>query len=447
MKISLAVLVTAGAVLSAKAATAAWGCYDPMPGHPTEAERQSFIAEISPMAIAAERQHGVPAAALAGMAIVESGYGWTRTALEANNLFGWKYYSSGSAGGRAAYVLTCQPPEDVNNRYVHFVDRADAIDFVATRLATIAAYRADTAAYVQARARGDDPVAAVDAWLAGIADPYNWKPSEYVRTVRRMMNDPFMPSDTMSADRSLYRLSQTLPAASEGRAMADSDGPYISRAKALYARLVGQGYMEKNCRPTDLLPDGWAGFPVQRCEYTELGAAAVVHLLDADADRLAAWTVSACRDAGATQIDRCIDVVFDQIKGASGTQFPVAGYVIEPAHAVGGHGNGPMCALFRDGVTIATQTTDTRAPVSGRCGPDEANAEPVMRAKTYARIASTTREQYRQAGGTDEVGNSASRDVRWLATVRRLYQQAWSSPRNELISAWAISAKKEGRFR
>jgi hypothetical protein len=71
-----------------------WGCYDPKPGHPTAAERQQFVNDISTHAVYAEQNHGVPAAALVAMAIVESGYGWTRTALEAHNFFGWKFYSA-----------------------------------------------------------------------------------------------------------------------------------------------------------------------------------------------------------------------------------------------------------------------------------------------------------------------------------------------------------------
>src|SRR5437870_3878845 len=77
-----------------------WDCYAPKPGHPTADEKEAFVAEISPLAARAEGTHGVPAAGLAAMAILESGYGWTRMALNANNLFGWKYVSAASAGGR-----------------------------------------------------------------------------------------------------------------------------------------------------------------------------------------------------------------------------------------------------------------------------------------------------------------------------------------------------------
>ena len=67
-----------------------WGCYDPKPGHPTAEEKAAFIAQVSELAVEAEQKHGVPAAALAAMAMEETGLGWTRITLEANNFFGWK---------------------------------------------------------------------------------------------------------------------------------------------------------------------------------------------------------------------------------------------------------------------------------------------------------------------------------------------------------------------
>ncbi|WP_432219305.1 glucosaminidase domain-containing protein [Pseudomonas kribbensis] len=142
-----------------------WGCYDPQPGHPTEAEKKRFISEISPLAVMAERTHGVPAAVISAMAIAESGYGWTRTALEAHNLFGWKFYSSSSASGRNYYVLSCQPAEDKNNKYVKFSDTADAIDFVAGKLATLPAYLSDTRKYLQARQSGKSVADASKDWI------------------------------------------------------------------------------------------------------------------------------------------------------------------------------------------------------------------------------------------------------------------------------------------
>jgi len=86
-----------------------WGPYDPKPGHPTAAERQDFIDKISPIAKKGEERFKVPAAAIAAMAMQESGYGFTRTALNANNLFGFKVPSKGSPGGRGNTPLSASP--------------------------------------------------------------------------------------------------------------------------------------------------------------------------------------------------------------------------------------------------------------------------------------------------------------------------------------------------
>lgn len=63
--------------LSSVASAQSWLCYGPQSGHPTTAERQAFVERVSTAAIKAEQDYGVPAAAIAAMAIIESGYGFT----------------------------------------------------------------------------------------------------------------------------------------------------------------------------------------------------------------------------------------------------------------------------------------------------------------------------------------------------------------------------------
>jgi hypothetical protein len=198
----------ADAPAATRAPTEAWGCDEPQPGHPTAAEQEAFVAEVARLATTAEQRHGVPAAALVAMAILESGYGWTRLGLETNNLLGWHYVAGPAAGGRDYWVLDCPSErEGAGNRFVVFADRAEAVDFVARQLATSDNYRADTERYRRDRATGADVVAAVDRWVEGIADPYSSRPEEWARTVRRLMNDPYAPSDRRSPERNLYRLS------------------------------------------------------------------------------------------------------------------------------------------------------------------------------------------------------------------------------------------------
>src|ERR671919_2013975 len=132
----------------------AWGCYDLKPGHPTASEQEAFVDELARLATRAEDRYGVPAAALVAMAIAESGYGWTRLAINTNNLFAWKHFPGPAAEGRRYWVLECQPDKP-GSRFVVFADRAEAVDFVAGQLATSDNYREDTERYRQDRAAED----------------------------------------------------------------------------------------------------------------------------------------------------------------------------------------------------------------------------------------------------------------------------------------------------
>lgn len=78
-------------------------------GHPTEEEKQAFLSEAKEGAVKLSRLHGVPASALAGMAVNESCYGYTRTGLFANNYFGMKKWTRSSDD---SYQITGQPDED-----------------------------------------------------------------------------------------------------------------------------------------------------------------------------------------------------------------------------------------------------------------------------------------------------------------------------------------------
>ena len=210
----------------------AWGCYDLKPGHPTASEQRAFVKEVARLATTAEERYGVPAAALVAMAIAESGYGWTRLAINTNNLFAWKHFPGPATEGQEYWVLECQPDEP-GNRFVVFADRAEAVDFVARQLATSENYREDTERYRQDRAAeatraalkrlglnetaapggGVDVVEAVNRWVQGVADPYGSNPEKWIRDVRRILNDPYAPSDRLSPEHNLYRLSGSTPVA------------------------------------------------------------------------------------------------------------------------------------------------------------------------------------------------------------------------------------------
>lgn len=469
-----------GALLLAASAAAQadnWPCYDPQPGHPTIAERRAFVDDIARHALAAEARHGVPAPAIAAMAIQESGYGFTRTALNANNLFGFKWASAAGAGGRPAWVLTCQPAADVNNRYIRFSNRADAIDFVAGRLAQSDHYRADTEAFKAAMARGDDRSAAVLAWVDGIADPYNADSTTYRRSIRRLLNNALAPSDTLSPTDNLYRLAPKptptptptpasapaptatptpTPAPAPAPAPTTTEQQMRGKVEALYQRSIDAHgrYMEHDCK--DVAPSDPAlaaviapysalaakGVRIVDCRYPFAQRSARVIMANVDAPQLARWTLSACTDNKVGDLNRCLAVTSHNIWCGSNAQFAIAGAVVEEAKNCRAQ-PGPQALIpFRDGVTVriagdaapycSTQPYSPQqelASITGKVGA----------VKKIGRVAMVTREMYRQAGGKVDVSATApdaSGKNPWLDVVREGYVDAVGQDAYPLLAAW-----------
>lgn len=166
------------------------GCYSPTQ-HLTEALRRSFVEERRPIAARAEGDHGVPAPILAAMAIVESGYGTTRLAIDTHNLLSFKWPSDAGPGGRPVYRLACQPPENRENRYVRFASRAEAMDFVASRFRASSYYRVATAHYQADLAAGTGREEAARRWLQAIAAAYNpYYTDRYIARILLAADDP-----------------------------------------------------------------------------------------------------------------------------------------------------------------------------------------------------------------------------------------------------------------
>jgi hypothetical protein len=213
MKVIAALLVFAGCVVGdqregvEEQAEESWGVYDPQPGHPTLDERDRFVAEIARYAQEAETTYGVPAAALTAIACNESGFGWTRIALHANNLYGFKYTTATAAAGRTFYTLVGQPDSDPGNRYIAFYDRRDAVMFVGAKLGTSTRYKPATDRYQADIAGGVDIKTAANRWIAGIAaagyNPY----AHYPTTTIGFMNNYRAPGATYSPQYNLYRYS------------------------------------------------------------------------------------------------------------------------------------------------------------------------------------------------------------------------------------------------
>ncbi len=184
-------------------------CYAPATGHPTSAEKTSFVNEISALAKLAEKRYGVPAAGITAMACNESGFGWTRIGYYANNFFGYKWTSTTQSGGHTYYTLVNQPASDPNNKYIKFTDKRDCVMFVAYRLATVTSpnYKAVTDKYKSDIANGVSVTTAVNTWVSGIQqagyNPY----TTWTTTTKKFLNNYMSPSTTYSSTYNLYKYS------------------------------------------------------------------------------------------------------------------------------------------------------------------------------------------------------------------------------------------------
>ena len=117
---------------------------------PSMNDKTNFINEISNYAEEANAKWGIPASAIIGMAAVESGYGTTRIAVNANNIFGIKIWVTNQ---NQKWQLKGQPDENngtvpilsdfgvdriiydeterVDNWYRMFSSRKEAVDYLA----------------------------------------------------------------------------------------------------------------------------------------------------------------------------------------------------------------------------------------------------------------------------------------------------------------------------
>lgn len=208
----------------------------------------------------------------------------------------------------------------------------------------------------------------------------------------------------------------------------------LERVKSFFEARMGSRYMEQNCQSTTY--PGWEGLSLQMCTYSVKGRrdvarkTAKVILLDPSPEQLARWIVSTCVEVTGGSGLRCTRKLSQQIIGQSGAQFPVAGIVFEDILPEDGLFE---VFAFRNGVTVRVRGVThlgTRQPTEDEIE-KSLNGEVTWTGK-YARIQSTTREQYRANGGTRNTTGMA-----WLDISRDLYKAAWGNDRNELMIAWA----------
>jgi hypothetical protein len=307
----------------------------------------------------------------------------------------------------------------------------NSADFVANKFPSLAAYKPAT----MVTGRHDWPLptcGAILQWVPAIALHYTWKTQRYVQAIALIMS-ALSPSDQISPKQNLYVLSEDVSARHLPTA-STQQGSSSQHLDVIYAEQRISPWKSAHCEPPRLDYPRWTGFPVTLCDYTDIGVTVKTYMLNADRSKQARWTVTACRDAKAANMHACIDYMANAVKVASSSGiFPIDGYIPEPQDT---------CYVFRDGVTVwTTLRLFWQSPRNRSCGAFVEAGAPVAKAYRFARIASTTREEYVAAGGKMDVD-----DLHWLDAVRMLYQQAWTSDRNELMSATAIHATRSHRF-
>ena len=257
----------------------------------------------------------------------------------------------------------------------------------------------------------------------------------------------FETMDSVQVSREGY-ITRTFPVPDSGRYTVYMNLPdlvlpaaEVERMRAKFQAGLGARYMEKNCKAA-VYPE-WEGFPLIECTYSMRDASGVVKparviMLNGSPIQLARWAVATAQLIKGSTSTSYTNAVYNQIMGASGAQFAVAGNVYEDM--TGSGVNKIYC--FRNGVTVypigmpdyaitrAMTSAEMETSLYGKLGSTTG---------TYARIQSTTRENYRANGGKIDVGTSSNRSVVWLDVVREQYKASWGNDRNALLLAWAKS--------
>jgi hypothetical protein len=351
--------------------------------------RETFVDDVKPLAVKAEKDHGVPAAMLAAMAINESGYGTTQLALATHNVLSYKWNSSTGPDGREIYKLACQPSADSGNTYIVFRDRADSADFVASKLATSKYYKSATAAYRNAIANGQNSKSAATSWLKKIAPSYNpYQSDKYIAAVLKIADDPVNQSGKIDEKGNLWLLSPDQKHASMAVAASDGDVAAVAKAqKAAYA--ISDSTNGCPVRSTDFL--GWPA-PLLKCG-----------------------------------------------RNNSGMMFPVGGNLMENME------NGPWKNyFFRNGMTVAIggQKNDNSERVPLEHQKDLAlmpNTAITKIPTGLTRFWRTTPRQFatRFPGESSPTSVTTDQDRnRWLAITQSEFLAALERPNNRLLEAW-----------
>ena len=226
------------------------------------------------------------------------------------------------------------------------------------------------------------------------------------------------------------------------RLLKDAMPDLIQKAK----NVLSHAYMAQKLLATvDTIP-GWEGFPVKLYEYqtgndlyTGKPKTGKVYLLNPSPEKLATWVATTCWEVKNSLDTSYTFKLLNWIDNQSNAQFPVKGVVYEDQYTK----DFQEPYVFKDGVTVYIKDS-TMWPMDKTCTPEQLNfylsiTNNDIKPQTgqYGRICSTTREDYKNCAGTEDVGSKDDRKQKWLDIVRELYKKAWNSDRNELIIMWA----------
>ena len=198
--------------------------------------------------------------------------------------------------------------------------------------------------------------------------------------------------------------------------------------------IINGRYMEDdiNGQCADASFAQWEGFPLKRCTYRQSdknvpsGKIATVIMLNPEKELLAKWLVASCVIVkGNTDIRSCAKRLAMEVMLASGSQFAVAGIVLEDMH----NENIQHAYTFRDGVTVMLQGgldvgfsgVLTESANSLALDPNT-TVQSTVSERAPARIQSTWRMMYRKYKGSNAQDVTGTK---WLDVVRTLYQDAW----------------------
>ena len=459
---------------TAHAGERTWGCYDPQPPHPTAQEAGTFVARLLPTAQELQGQYGVPRAGILAMVVQESGYGWTRTAQFARNLFGWKYGKSAKAAGLSSWRLECQPPSDPDKGYAAFASFEDSMRFVAGQL-TQGRYASATASARAAMSQGMSEKAVTLAWLQGVQqagfNPNANYPMDVVRAGEAAgvfaaasavaMAPPTPISSASQHERDAAQVLRWLKRDDRGRYMVTG----ASCAPEAQAHWPGYQALPDNalqrCRYTVTSCENLTGAKRTTCEAHRkvLGAkSATVVLLEPGLDRFAEWVASACEETGGVR-QTCLKRLYDDGVTAGNWQIPIAGIVfedMEPSFVQYGY-------AFRDGMTVASDTAcawqngshGENAPSSDQ---DTQCSRPVAEpagVSYMVRPMSTTLSELRAwhpdtaasvppHAETFPVKGAAA--AAWRTYVQKVIVQSYDAASNPLVTARAVALHKQRAF-